>query len=203
MAPNNAQWRQNAVRKGTWSGISCAEDGCESPVSAKGRCASHYSKHRRANGIKPPSCNPMSNRDRHLRHRYGISLNEYQQLIEDQEGKCAICRDTHRATNSPANWAGKLCVDHDHETGDVRGLLCNACNLAIGYCNTDEMLFNAGAYIQRHATKGNKGSCMYCLDLPMEMSKAVALFGGADTVALAAILVDVTKYCPLMHGQVQ
>ena len=56
----------------------------------------------------------------HLKHRYGITLEDFNQMLLEQEGLCAICR-----TQS------KLNVDHDHETGRVRGLLCKRCNLAM------------------------------------------------------------------------
>lgn len=51
---------------------------------------------------------------------YGIPYEEYEKLLEQQEGKCAICKREE-----------KLVVDHDHDTGQVRGLLCNRCNICI------------------------------------------------------------------------
>ena len=57
-----------------------------------------------------------------LRGRYGIGEVEYMALIEKQAGACAICRDTNVV----------LCVDHDHSTSIVRGLLCGSCNRGIG-----------------------------------------------------------------------
>lgn len=64
---------------------------------------------------------PEIKRASKLRRKYGLSPEDYQQLFDSQEGGCALC---HRLV--------KLCVDHDHETGRVRGLLCNECNFAIG-----------------------------------------------------------------------
>lgn len=60
-----------------------------------------------------------------------------------QNGACAICGGT--------SWGGRLpCVDHDHKTGKVRGLLCNACNLALGYFNDDaNALARAAEYLRR------------------------------------------------------
>jgi hypothetical protein len=57
--------------------------------------------------------------------RYGISDEEYRQRWKEQGGKCAIC-------GAASSVMGELAVDHDHTTGDVRGLLCSNCNLAIG-----------------------------------------------------------------------
>lgn len=63
----------------------------------------------------------LTPRDRYLRRMYGITEEEYQQVLDHQGGKCAIC------LKRPA--AGKnLHVDHDHRTGVVRGLLCVVCN---------------------------------------------------------------------------
>ena len=65
-------------------------------------------------------------RDNMLRRDYGISLEEYQALLEAQDHSCAICG-KHQDTEQR-----KLAVDHNHETGKVRGLLCGNCNMGIG-----------------------------------------------------------------------
>lgn len=66
-------------------------------------------------------------RCRHLRRFYGINRADFDALCESQLGRCAIC-------GCPRESAlrGTLFVDHDHETGRVRGLLCYSCNTAIG-----------------------------------------------------------------------
>jgi hypothetical protein len=56
-----------------------------------------------------------------LRHKYGLSIEDYEAMYERQGGKCALCGHPDR-----------LCVDHDHQTGRVRGLLCYLCNTALG-----------------------------------------------------------------------
>ena len=57
---------------------------------------------------------------------YGISLEDYDQMYEAQEGVCGICGNI--------NSSGKrLCVDHNHDTGEVRGLLCTKCNYNLGW----------------------------------------------------------------------
>lgn len=55
--------------------------------------------------------------------KYGINLNEYGEMYSSQEGKCAICNDSFES----------LVVDHCHKSGKVRGLLCLACNTALGF----------------------------------------------------------------------
>ena len=58
---------------------------------------------------------------------FGISVEEYEKMIELQENKCAICDVHHSELNK------LLSVDHNHSTGKVRGLLCVRCNFGIGY----------------------------------------------------------------------
>lgn len=66
-------------------------------------------------------------KDRELMRKYGITEKYYKTLLEVQRFKCATCK-TYRHGIS-----GKLlAIDHDHETGQVRGLLCSNCNLALG-----------------------------------------------------------------------
>jgi len=61
--------------------------------------------------------------------RYGITVAEYDALLEKQGGVCAICRKHSKR---------RLCVDHCHRTGTVRGLLCHRCNLGLGYLKEDQ-----------------------------------------------------------------
>ena len=69
--------------------------------------------------------NPRARLTIRLRNRYGITADDYESLLETQGDACAICGGHERN--------GTLfSVDHDHETGRVRGLLCRTCNAAIG-----------------------------------------------------------------------
>ncbi|QBP33246.1 endonuclease VII [Gordonia phage BrutonGaster] len=78
--------------------------------------------------------------DRKLRERYGISLAEYKDLLDEQDGKCAIC-----------HTVAKLHVDHCHVTGKKRGLLCSQCNTAIGLLKEDlNLLSRAAEYLELH-----------------------------------------------------
>lgn len=65
-----------------------------------------------------------------LLHKYGLTPEQYDDLAAKQQNKCAICGDPPSQTNQ--NHA-RLKVDHDHRTGQVRGLLCNRCNLLLGF----------------------------------------------------------------------
>lgn len=74
------------------------------------------------------SKNPNSRRADHLRQMYGMSLEDYDILLANQDNKCAICKCVVSSV---------LCVDHNHNTNAVRGLLCKACNSAIGLLKED------------------------------------------------------------------
>ena len=79
-------------------------------------------------------------RSRVLRSRYGIEYDFVKALYERQEGCCAICGTPGEMPASPEKRKapkGVLCVDHSHETGEVRGLLCRPCNQGLGYFSDD------------------------------------------------------------------
>ena len=92
----------------------------------------------------------------HLTRRYGITAAEADYLLEQQQGLCAIC-----------NAAPAVHVDHDHETGAVRALLCFNCNGGVGQFKDDPLLLHAAAYyvqfhtirqeIEREMTAGTSG----------------------------------------------
>ena len=67
---------------------------------------------------------------RMLKHRYNLTLEEYEMMYINQNGKCAICKVGYELGGTKG-----LFVDHDHETMEVRGLLCRKCNSAIGQLN--------------------------------------------------------------------
>lgn len=70
-----------------------------------------------------------------LRYLYHISKDEYEAFLEKQDFKCCICERLHDPTVSRGK--GKLHVDHNHETGKIRGLLCHNCNVVLGLCHED------------------------------------------------------------------
>jgi hypothetical protein len=73
----------------------------------------------------------------HLRYEYGLTLEQYDAMLEAQGGACAVCGAT-----------GTLVVDHDHASGSVRGLLCDSCNVGIGRLKDDPaVLALAVAYL--------------------------------------------------------
>ena len=73
----------------------------------------------------------INNKDKHreqqLNRNYGITEEEYNQMFKAQNGNCAIC------SRNQSEFKTRLAVDHNHETGDIRSLLCANCNLMLGY----------------------------------------------------------------------
>lgn len=90
-----------------------------------------------ASGRKRPS-----DRKSHLKRNFGLTLEDYDRRLGDQDGGCAICGDPPRST--------ALHVDHDHATGAVRGLLCFRCNSALGNLRDDpRIIARALVYVTR------------------------------------------------------
>lgn len=82
-----------------------------------------------------------------LKHKYALSVEDYEYMLADQGHVCAICK-------CPNNDGKRLAVDHDHATGRVRGLLCNPCNLAVGHMKDDPTrLRQAAEYLEE--SRGN------------------------------------------------
>lgn len=72
--------------------------------------------------------------------KYGVTQERYQELLEAQSHRCAICGAGSGWRHRQSGELKKLAVDHCHETGRVRGLLCDACNLGIGKLRHDPHL---------------------------------------------------------------
>lgn len=74
--------------------------------------------------------------------RYGITIDEYDEMLKMQGSVCAIC-----AGSPPSTRILKFAVDHDHETGEVRGLLCQRCNMALHFIENATWRASAEAYL--------------------------------------------------------
>jgi len=89
-----------------------------------------------------------------LQHVYGITLDDYDRMFAAQDGVCVICSEPETKM-----WRGhtgraavtRLCVDHDHDTGKVRELLCDRCNKLLGFARDDiDILTKVINYINKH-----------------------------------------------------
>lgn len=104
-------------------------------------CKAKYMRDRRAAGI---AADPDYDRRQNLRRKYGITPEEFDALLDVQGGRCAIC-----GSDIPKHNGGRFVVDHDHETGAVRGLLCGPCNSGLGSFGDDpERLTKAVDYLR-------------------------------------------------------
>lgn len=85
--------------------------------------------------------NPYYQRKYQLKSYYNLELDNYENMIKEQNGICAICNQR----------TDKLCVDHNHSTGKVRQLLCTRCNHGLGnFRENINFLENAIIYIRKH-----------------------------------------------------
>jgi hypothetical protein len=88
-------------------------------------------------------------KNRHLKRAFNISLHDYNELLTKQNHKCYICN------SDKPNGKGSFHVDHCHDTGKVRGLLCHYCNVGLGnFKDSAELLQKAIQYLKD--TNGNK-----------------------------------------------
>lgn len=85
-------------------------------------------------------CRPCESEKKRI-HTYGLTNDELLSLLNEQDGKCSICfRDI----------VDSFVVDHNHDTGSNRGLLCSSCNLMIGMASDNPLIFmSAAKYIER------------------------------------------------------
>lgn len=149
----------------------CIELGCDRPHATRNLCSTHYNTWR-ARGLllerpKSITCQdcaiPVSvadkgpipklckrckirrmprgenaNRDR-VMTRYGITFADYQAMHGNQNGRCAIC---DGPPNGNGKKYGRFSVDHDHDTNEIRGLLCGTCNSGLGMFRDDPHLLD-------------------------------------------------------------
>lgn len=137
---------------------SCSIDGCGRPHAARGLCSKHYQRaHRdlgyqrrwRARNVERRRAyqrrwyaenrekERLRARDAKIREKYGLSRADYEAIIARG---CEICGSHER-----------ICLDHDHETGAIRGPLCDLCNRAIGLLGDEaDRARSAGEYLDRH-----------------------------------------------------
>jgi hypothetical protein len=86
-----------------------------------------------------------------LKRHYGLTVAEYDAMLLQQDGKCAICRQPETSRSRNGESIKLLAVDHDHVSGAPRALLCAFCNQGIGSFKDDPVRLRAAAdYIERH-----------------------------------------------------
>jgi len=142
----------------------CSIDGCTNKIHANKLCSTHHTRLRRHGSLSKVRPKNWSGTDkeydayyrkaasRSLKRKYGITLYDYEVMYEEQNGVCKICGNPETRINPYTKTPIRMPVDHCHETGKIRGLLCTDCNVGIGNLNDDikllekaiEYLHNAG-----------------------------------------------------------
>jgi len=118
---------------------------------------SEYSRKYRQNNLEKSKESQRKYRTKHaesmlnksFKYRFNITLDDYNKMSEKQNGVCAICGEV--------NGKGRrLAVDHNHITGEIRGLLCMKCNVAVGKWGEDMQLFEKTlSYLKENYENGN------------------------------------------------
>lgn len=112
----------------------CSVDGCGQPSVARGMCRPHYSRQwqRRYRAEQPEKVRAWGYK------KYGLTADDVANLLAAQGGVCPICE-------LPPERAH---IDHNHDTGQVRGILCHNCNIGLGHFRDDmERLIRATSYL--------------------------------------------------------
>lgn len=104
-------------------------------------CSTMFKPHAPAEHYCSDTCKDDALSNAYLMRQYQITLEDYRDMYEEQNGLCKICGEdgTRRAS---ATQSTPLVIDHSHVTGDVRGLLCHTCNSALGQFNDDIGILN-------------------------------------------------------------
>ncbi len=154
----------------------CKIEACGQFVVAHGFCDKHRIRSRSSGVPNAPrvlSTNPKAVYERERRHRvpqrkrtseehknaslkkvFGITLDQYNEMLDRQCGVCAICGEKDKKISHHTKKPMSLAVDHCHETSKIRGLLCSACNHGLGNFRDNVKLLGAAiAYLQKHASE--------------------------------------------------
>ena len=155
--------RKKPCRKceGIWnysggSCVICGRERCRANLSLPGgkENAKYYAKiYRKSKAGKAAKIRNRNSlvgklyeRKRGLRRHYGITIEEFENLLISNDNKCGICK-----TDKPGG-KGVFHIDHNHSTGKIRGILCHNCNIGIGHMKEDETrLMQAIEYLRLHA----------------------------------------------------
>lgn len=119
------------------------------------RCKSCHSRKNQEYTQKAREAQPEEEyrrgRAKMLKRQYGITLDDYDRMLADQGGVCAICLlPETRTMRSDSPQVRALAVDHDHVTGEIRGLLCFCCNTGIGkFGDSPDRLRAAAKYLSK------------------------------------------------------
>ena len=124
-------------------------------VNKRNECKVCVARHKRSQLDKNPTAahtrskkwyqeNKERSKELHLLRKYGITQDDFDRMLSEQQGACGICKEKM----TPGKFTH---VDHDHETGTVRSLLCHRCNVGIGHFQENpDLLIAAAEYLKGH-----------------------------------------------------
>lgn len=130
----NTPLRQKSLPK------QCSVDGCTGKPTARDMCNPHYLKTYHKQNPPIPGSHRKYTR-KHILAQYGMTIADYDKMLADQGECCAICRSPYPGHNGSPNYS--WCVDHCHDSAQVRGLLCRDCNVALGLMKDDPIVIRA------------------------------------------------------------
>lgn len=155
--------------------VHCTVEDCLKPVKGKGLCAMHWARKLRHGHVKKPDrtkpfkdcafpgcthwvyargfCHRHYIRIRKFKDDHGLSPEETVKLLLGKGTTCAICEGHQTTKNRGSKRLHDLYLDHDHDTGKLRGFLCNSCNRGLGFFkDSAELLRKAADYLDSHST---------------------------------------------------
>jgi hypothetical protein len=96
---------------------------------------------------------PKKRLEQHLKYKYDLTIQELAKALEEQKGGCAICSDTLPDLMVYNNRRRGYAIDHNHETGKFRGILCLSCNSMLGMAKDSEVLLEkAASYLKERGS---------------------------------------------------
>lgn len=130
-----------------------------------------------------PDRTKVNSRNSDYRKTFGIDIEQFESLLDKQNGRCAVCGDTETRLGNGGS-VRRLSIDHCHSTGKIRGLLCYRCNSVLGYCKDNSTLLRDLAGYVDHADTGLKvlsNKALACLDVSgMSASDKIELLKKLD-----------------------
>ena len=118
-------------------------------------------------GSRCKACTSMASHERRVQDNYGITPERYQEIFDAQGRRCAVCRNQPRTI--------RFAVDHDHDTGEVRGILCKRCNhdLLGGGHDDIAILWRAVEYLlfppAQHPTRPSREAVLFALSARLDL----------------------------------
>jgi hypothetical protein len=127
----------------------------------KSRCKKCECEERKKHAVKKRLEDPLAHRKYWLNYKYGITLEEYDYMFKVQNGVCAICNEPETKIDPRSGEVKILSVDHCHNSGEVRALLCDDCNVSLGKMKDNPTRLGKAAEYIRSACEHSGKDCLH------------------------------------------